>query len=65
MAHSIGFDVAKEAFSYSDAQNAFRPWWDRVEDYLVYALILLGNCFGQIDYKILMHLKLCSCVRNT
>ena len=26
---------------FSEAETAFRPWWDKVEDFTVYALLLL------------------------
>ena len=26
---------------FSEAETAFRPWWDKVEDYTVYALLLV------------------------
>ena len=26
---------------FSEAETAFRPWWDKVEDYSVYALLLV------------------------
>ena len=30
----------------SDAEKALQPWWEMVEDYLVYGLIGLGEYFG-------------------
>ncbi len=33
----------KQVLGHSDAEKAFRPWWDSFEDYLIYSLILLGN----------------------
>ena len=26
---------------FSEAETAFRPWWDKIEDFSVYALFLL------------------------
>ena len=26
---------------FSEAEAAFRPWWDKIEDYTVYGLLLL------------------------
>ena len=27
---------------HSEAEMAFRPWWDRLEDYLIYGLVMIG-----------------------
>ena len=35
--------VAKSVFGHSDAENAFRPWWDSVQDHLIYGLITTGK----------------------
>ena len=35
--------VAKSVFGHSDAENAFRPWWDTVQDHLIYGLITTGK----------------------
>jgi len=34
--------VAKSVLGHSDAENAFRPWWDNVQDHLIYGLITTG-----------------------
>ena len=28
--------------SHSDAEKMFRPWWDAIEDFVIYGLIMLG-----------------------
>ncbi|TRY63839.1 hypothetical protein TCAL_15258 [Tigriopus californicus] len=39
----VGSAMAKDGiFSKSEAESAFRPWWSTLQDYLVYALILVG-----------------------
>ena len=30
-----------DGLKFSEAEAAFRPWWDQVEDFTVYALVLL------------------------
>ena len=35
--------VAKSVFGHNDAENAFRAWWDTVQDHLIYGLITTGN----------------------
>jgi len=34
------------ALSHTKAEEAFRPGWDRFEDFLVYGLIILGNVYA-------------------
>ena len=29
--------------AHSEAEQAFQPWWDVTEDFLVYGLIMLGK----------------------
>ena len=38
----IDSEFLSKFLGHSKAENAFRPWWDRVEDILIYALLLLG-----------------------
>ena len=40
---SLGAGMVSQVFSHSDAEKAFRPWWDNFKDYLVYALVMLGK----------------------
>ena len=39
---AIGERLATSVFGQSDAEKAFRPWWDNLEDFLIYGIILLG-----------------------
>ena len=43
MATLVGSKVATEVLGHSVAENAFRPWWDKFEDHLIYGLIVLGK----------------------
>ena len=43
MATLVGANVASSILRRSDAEKAFRPWWDNFEDQLVYGLICLGT----------------------
>ena len=38
----IDSELIGKVFGHSTAENLFRPWWDRVEDVLIYALLMLG-----------------------
>ena len=38
----IGKALMKNVLGHSDAEKAFRPWWDTLEDFLLYGLVMLG-----------------------
>ena len=40
---SLGDKMVTALFGQSEAEKSFRPWWDNLEDYLVYGLILIGT----------------------
>ena len=46
MALWIGSGMAKGAFQLSEAEAAFHPWWDTLEDYAAYSMILIGKVFN-------------------
>jgi len=31
---------------HSEAERAFKPWWNTTKDFLVYGLIMLGKAFN-------------------
>ncbi len=39
---SLGNALVEKILGHSAAEKAFRPWWDNLEDYLTYGLVLLG-----------------------
>ena len=39
---AIGTLLINKAFRHSQAEKAFRPWWDSLEDFLIYSLVILG-----------------------
>ena len=44
----LGNVLISKILGHSQAESAFRPWWDDLEDMLVYGLVLLGKkliCF--------------------
>ena len=43
MAASVGATVASQVLGRTEAEKAFRPWWDKFEDQLIYGLITLGK----------------------
>ena len=43
MALFIGSSMAKGVFDMSEAEAAFHPWWDAVEDYAAFAMIITGK----------------------
>ena len=42
---SLGASLVTEVLGHSTAEKTFRPWWDILEDYLLYGLITLGKLF--------------------
>ena len=40
---SLGDTMVKALFGQTEAEKTFRPWWDNLEDVLVYGLIILGK----------------------
>eukprot|EP00092_Neocalanus_flemingeri_P069496 GFUD01085180.1.p1 GENE.GFUD01085180.1~~GFUD01085180.1.p1 ORF type:complete len:487 (-),score=116.41 GFUD01085180.1:160-1620(-) len=39
---AIGSLLMNKVLGHSEAEKAFRPWWDTLEDFLIYSLVLLG-----------------------
>jgi len=39
---AIGTALMSRVLGHSDAEKAFRPWWDTLEDFLLYGLVMLG-----------------------
>ena len=54
MAHmAMDSEVRKSLLDRTDAEKAFRPWWDTLEDTLLNTLIALGNTL------VVLYLYLC------
>ena len=45
---TLGAALASNVLGHSEAEKAFRPWWDNFEDYLIYGLITLGKLTSQV-----------------
>jgi len=39
---AIGTALMSRVLGHSAAEKAFRPWWDSLEDFLIYGLVMLG-----------------------
>ena len=39
---SLGGALINKVLGHSEAEEAFRPWWDTLEDLLIYGLVMLG-----------------------
>ena len=39
---AIGAALIGNMLGHTASEKAFRPWWDSIEDYLIYSLVLLG-----------------------
>ena len=54
MAHmAMDSEVRKSLLDRTDAEKAFRPWWDTLEDTLLNTLIALGNTLVVLLYRYL------------
>ena len=53
---SMEQDLKKQVLGRSEAEKVFRPWWDTIEDYLLNALVLLGEYYVHI-HNILLKIK--------
>ena len=42
MANLAG-DITQKIFGHSEADKAFRPWWDNFEDGVLYGLVVMGK----------------------
>ena len=45
---AIATALLPNVFAKSEAKKALTPWWDKLENYCVYGLIMLGkhqNCY--------------------
>jgi hypothetical protein len=40
---TLGAALVSSVLGHSAAEKAFRPWWDNLEDFLVYGLVMLGK----------------------
>lgn len=40
---AIAGDLTKKIFGHSDADKAFRPWWDNLEDGVLYSFVVMGR----------------------
>ena len=39
---TLGAQLMVKALSHTQAEKLFRPWWDSVEDHLIYALVIMS-----------------------
>ena len=40
---ALAGDLSRQILSHTDAARAFRPWWDNLEDSLMYSLVIMGK----------------------
>jgi len=39
---TLGSAIITRVFGHSKAEKVFRPWWDNLEDFILYGLVMLG-----------------------
>ena len=40
---AIAGDLSRKILGHSDAAKAFRPWWDTLEENLLYTFVVMGK----------------------
>ena len=40
---AIAGDLTQKILGHSDADKAFRPWWDNLEDGVLYSFVVMGR----------------------
>ena len=53
---AVAGELSKQIKGHSEGEKGFRPWWDTVEDNIMYAFVILGIVI--IDYKIINPTKI-------
>ena len=43
----VGNTIINKFLTLSEAEEAFLPWWDTMEDYFVYGVIILGKTLNR------------------
>ena len=44
MALKVGYEIAKsKIFKLTDIEETFHPWWENLQDYACYSIILTGK----------------------
>ena len=51
---AIAGDLTKSILGHSDADKAFRPWWDNLEDAVLYSFVVMGKEFYSIPILIIV-----------
>ena len=40
---ALAGDLSKVILGHSEADKAFRPWWDVIEDYMLYFFVIMSE----------------------
>ena len=48
---ALAGDLSKAILGQSDAAKAFRPWWDVLEDNLLYSFVIFGKKISIIIFS--------------
>ena len=51
MALKVGYAIASaRIFNLKETEEPFHPWWEALQDYMCYSILLLGNGIFKIFY---------------
>ena len=43
MALKVGHAIASGIFDLKETEEPFHPWWEKLQDYICYSILILGN----------------------
>lgn len=47
---ALAGDLSKQILGHSESVKAFRPWWDNLEDQILYGFVLTGKPETRADF---------------
>ena len=48
---ALAGDLSKQSLGHSESVKAFRPWWDNLEDQILYGFVLTGKPETRADFS--------------
>ena len=47
---TLGAAIVSQVQGLSDAEKIFRPWWDTLQDQLIYGLVMIGKQKSSLNH---------------
>ena len=48
---ALAGDLSKQILGHSESTKAFRPWWDNIEDQILYGFVLTGKKGKRLEHR--------------